>query len=480
MKPEFLADNELHTQIQYRLIEQISESERRYRELVENLREIVFKCDRMGKITLLNKAWTLTLGYETSECLNHLMDDYLYAEDRELWLNFVTQMHEKLELVCWELRFHHKNAEIIWLELSARSENEGEISGSLTNITDRKQAQEALKDANQALETRIKQLRIENQERQQAEATLQATLKELQQTHSQLIHAEKMSSLGQLVAGIAHEINNPINFIYGNISYANDYIQDLLALVILYQKYYPIPVSEIQEKTKQIDLNFLLLDLPKLISSMHVGAKRICEIVLSLRNFSRLDEAEIKDVDIHEGINSTLMILQNRLKGINKQNPIQVIKQYGKLPQVECYASQINQVFMNLLSNAIDAVLSRCTSEAIYRAERNQLTKEENSLSFKPTISIHTEVESDRYIKIKIIDNGIGMTEATKKRIFDPFFTTKPVGQGTGLGLSISYQIIVEKHGGRLECLSELGQGTEFLIQLPISLSKLQELTILD
>jgi two-component system, NtrC family, sensor kinase len=475
MKPEFLADNELHTQIQYRLIEQISESERRYRDLVENLREIVFKCDRVGTITLLNKAWTLTLGYETSECLNHAMNDYLYIEDRELWLNFLTQVHTKLELACWELRFHHKNTEIIWLELSARCENEGEISGSLTNITDRKQAQAALKEANQALETRIEQLRLENHERKQTEATLQATLKELQQTHSQLIHAEKMSSLGQLVAGIAHEINNPINFIYGNISYANDYIQDLLELVVLYQQYYPTPVQDIQKKIKQIDLNFLLLDLPKLISSMHIGAKRICEIVLSLRNFSRLDEADIKAVDIHEGINSTLMILQNRLKGTNKQNPIQVIKEYDKLPQVECYASQINQVFMNLLSNAIDAVLSRCPSEAINRKVQDRaMPEEDNSLSFfNPTIYIYTKAVSDRYVEIKIIDNGSGMNETTRKRIFDPFFTTKPVGQGTGLGLSISYQIVVEKHGGVLECSSELGKGTEFLIQLPISLSKL-------
>ncbi|RCJ40175.1 PAS domain-containing sensor histidine kinase [Nostoc minutum NIES-26] len=485
MTPEFLADNELHTQIQYRLIEQISESERRYRELVENLREIVFKCDKTGNLTLLNKAWTLTLGYSASECLNRPMDDYLHAEDRELWLNFLTQMYTQQDLACWELRFHHKNTEIIWLELSARSEAQGEISGSLTNITDRKRAQAALKEANAALQMRIEQLRVENRERKQTEATLvqsreqlkeqkqqlEATLQELRQTQSKLIHAEKMSSLGQLVAGIAHEINNPINFIYGNIIHANEYIQDLLDLVCLYQQQYCAPVKEIQEKIKNIELNYLLADLPRLMSSMQMGADRISEIVLSLRNFSRLDEAEIKPVDIHEGINSTLMILQSRLKGANNHIPIQIIKEYGELPQVECYAGQLNQVFMNLLSNAIDAVVSRCQSEAIDGEYYQGVQERDRELSFTPMIEIHTEVAGDRYIVIRIIDNGIGMTEVTRRRIFDPFFTTKPVGKGTGLGLAISYQIVVEKHGGLLECSSEVDKGTEFLIKLPLGLS---------
>ncbi len=499
MKPEFLADNELHTQIQYRLIEQISESERRYRELVENLREIVFKCDKAGNLTLLNKAWTLTLGYSATECLNHPIDDYLHAEDRQLWLNFLTQMHTKQDLACWELRFHHKSSEIIWLELSARSEAQGEISGSLTNITDRKRAQAALtnitdrkraqaalREANEALQMRIEQLRFENHERRQTEATLlqsreqlrqqtqqlETTLQELKQTQAKLLHAEKMSSLGQLVAGIAHEINNPVNFIYGNIIHANEYIQDLLDLVCLYQQHYSTPVKDIQNKMRKIDLTFLLSDLPRLMSSMQMGADRISEIVLSLRNFSRLDEAEIKAVNIHEGIDSTLMILQSRFKAGKDRSPIQIIKEYGELPQVECYAGQLNQVFMNLLSNAIDAVVSRYKSEAVNEEIRhcNLLEGDEERTLFTPMIRIHTEVVGELYVAIRIIDNGIGMNELTRKQIFDPFFTTKPVGKGTGLGLSISYQIIVEKHGGVLECSSELGQGTEFLIHLPISL----------
>jgi two-component system NtrC family sensor kinase len=487
MKPDLLADNELHTQIQYRLIEKISESERRYRELVENLREIVFKCDQAGNITLLNKAWTMTLGYSAEECLNRPIDDYLHAEDREVWLNFLSQMYDNQDLAGRELRFHHKNSEIVWLELSARSEDQGEICGSLTNITDRKRAQAALKEANEALQMRIKQLRVENLERKQTEATLlesreqlkeqkqqlEATLKELKQTQTKLIQAEKMSSLGQLVAGIAHEINNPINFIYGNIIHANDYIKELLNLVNLYHQNYSVPAEDIQKQIKKIDLIFLLEDLPKLMTSMQMGADRICEIVLSLRNFSRLDEAEIKPVDIHEGINSTLMILHSRLKLINDRHFIQVIKEYGELPQVECYAGQLNQVFMNLLSNAIDAVVSRCKSEVINEETQLQLIPEEETelSSFIPTIKIHTEVICDAYVAIRIIDNGTGMSELIKKHIFDPFFTTKPVGQGTGLGLSISYQIIVEKHGGMLECYSELGKGTEFLIKLPIALS---------
>ncbi|MBW4644680.1 MAG: PAS domain S-box protein [Goleter apudmare HA4340-LM2] len=490
MKPEFLADNELHTQIQYRLIEQISESERRYRELVENLREIVFKCDRSGNITLLNKAWTLTLGYDTAECLNRAIDDYLHAEDRELWLNFLNQMDSQQFLNCQELRFHHKDTEIVWLELSARSEDQGEISGSLTNITDRKRAQAALKEANAALQMRIEQLRFENRERKQTEATLlqsreqlkqqkqqlEATLKELKQTQTKLIHAEKMSGLGQLVAGIAHEINNPVSFIQGNINYANEYIQDLLDLVDLYQQHYSTPEKEIQTKINKMELNFLQADLPKLMSSMQMGADRIGEIVLSLRNFSRLDEADLKPVDIHEGIESTLMILQSRLKGLKNHSFIEVIKKYGELPLVECYAGQLNQVFMNLISNAIDAVSSRCLNEVVDidgEFQHQVLPESEQEISaFAPTIEIYTEVVSDFYVAVRIIDNGTGMTEMTRKRIFDPFFTTKPVGQGTGLGLSISYQIIVEKHGGVLECSSELGKGTEFLIQLPILLSR--------
>jgi GAF domain-containing protein len=286
---------------------------------------------------------------------------------------------------------------------------------------------------------------------------LEQTLQKLQKTQTHLVQSEKMSSLGQLVAGVAHEINNPVNFIYGNLVHASDYTEDLLGLLQLYQEQYPNPTPDIQSEITEIDLDFLIEDLPKLLDSMKVGAERICEIVSSLRSFSRIAEAEIKAVDIHEGLDSTLMILQNRLK-IKPEHPgIQVIKEYGNLPKVECYAGQLNQVFMNLITNALDAI-----------DEQNYQRTLEEIKAHPSSIRLRTEVFNSEYAVIRISDNGPGMTEQVKQRLFDPFFTTKPVGTGTGLGLSISYQIVVEKHGGQLYCLSELGKGTEFVIQIPL------------
>ncbi|MBD2361760.1 GAF domain-containing protein [Anabaena minutissima FACHB-250] len=288
-------------------------------------------------------------------------------------------------------------------------------------------------------------------------AQLEKTLIELQETQTKLIQNEKMSSLGQLVAGIAHEINNPVNFIHGNLCHANEYTQQLLELLALYQSYYPQPHNKISQALEGIDLDFVIEDLPKIISSMQVGAERIRSIVLSLRNFSRLDESENKLVNIHEGINNTLLILQHRLKANPDFSGIKVIKDYGDLPLVECYAGQMNQVFMNILSNAIDAL------------EEQGL---ENK-SIKPEICISTQISLDNYrLLIRIADNGLGMNQELKNRIFDPFFTTKSVGKGTGLGLAISYQIVVEKHGGTIDCVSEVGMGTEFWIEIPIKLAR--------
>ncbi|MEP0757164.1 CBS domain-containing protein [Trichocoleus sp. DQ-A2] len=296
---------------------------------------------------------------------------------------------------------------------------------------------------------------------QQAEH-LEQTLHQLQKTQAQLIQTEKMSSLGQLVAGIAHEINNPINFIYGNLSYAGQYVQDLLNLLQLYIKHHPQPEAEIQTEIEAIDLEFLKTDLPKLLGSMKVGANRIRDLVLSLRNFSRLDEAQQKFVNIHDGINSTLLILQNQLEAKAGRSGIKIIKEYGNLPAVECLGGQINQVFMNILSNAIDAL------EEVFAKESWGMAHGEDSIdSQPPTIWIRTELVGKNQVAIRIEDNGIGMTEAVRRQMFDPFFTTKPVGKGTGLGLSICYQI-VEKHGGQLKCISAPGEGTEFVIQIPI------------
>ena len=270
---------------------------------------------------------------------------------------------------------------------------------------------------------------------------------ELKQTQSQLIQTEKMSSLGQMVAGIAHEINNPVNFIRGNIDYANKYIQDLTDLVTLYQEYYPNPPDAILERIEDIELEFLREDLPKTLSSMKMGADRIHEIVVSMRNFSRSDDGNMKSADIHEGIDSTLVILNHRLK-----QGIQVIKQYGKLPAVECSPAQLNQVFMNVIGNAIDAL------EEVKKGDKG----------YSPTIWISTEVTAHNTVTVKIRDNGPGIAAACAQHIFDPFFTTKSIGKGTGLGLAISYQIVA-KHHGKIEVNSQIGQGTEFVITLPVA-----------
>ncbi|MCC5638697.1 PAS domain S-box protein [Nostoc sp. CHAB 5844] len=295
----------------------------------------------------------------------------------------------------------------------------------------------------------------------QAEQLTEA-LHQLQQTQSQLIQHEKMSSLGQLVAGVAHEINNPVNFIHGNLSYANEYVEDLLNLLNVYREQYPEPTPEIAELEAEVDLEFITDDLSKLLNSMKMGTNRIREIVLSLRNFSRLDEADKKLVDIHEGIDNTLLILHHRWKDNGIGLNISIIKEYGILPLIDCYPGQLNQVLMNILTNAIDAL-----EESIIK--RKDLSNADQELP-KPTIRIQTELLDNNFISIRIADNGYGMTEEIRNRLFDPFFTTKPVGKGTGLGLSISYQIIVEKHGGSLQCISELSKGTEFIIQIPVTL----------
>jgi signal transduction histidine kinase len=321
-----------------------------------------------------------------------------------------------------------------------------------------------LEKANHTLEKRVEQRTQELHEKNQH---LFATLEELQRTQTQLIQTEKMSGLGQLVAGVAHEINNPVNFIYGNLTHTAEYTQHLLELVELYQQTYPATNHQIEEKITEIDLGFMIEDLPKILRSMKVGADRIRQIVLSLRNFSRLDEAEMKPVDIHEGIDSTLMILQNRLKAKPDCPAIEVIKEYDDLPTVECYAGQLNQVFMNILVNAFDALDN-------YNAQLSA----KDALNNPSCITIRTKLLTNdtqpspsKRVVIQIQDNGSGMTQEVRQQVFDPFFTTKPIGQGTGLGLSISYQIVVVKHGGSLQCFSEPGQGAEFWIEIPVEQS---------
>ncbi|MGG6263697.1 ATP-binding protein [Leptolyngbya sp. AN03gr2] len=298
----------------------------------------------------------------------------------------------------------------------------------------------ALANSHAALEDRV----------EERTAELKNTLVELQRTQAQVIQSEKMSSLGQMVAGVAHEINNPVNFIHGNLRHVQEYTEDLLELVQLFQQSASPHRPELQTRAKEIDLEFLQADLPKVLASMQLGTDRIRDIVLSLRNFSRLDEAKFKSVNIHEGIESTLLILQHRFKPTPQRPAIEIIKDYGDLPQVECYAGQLNQVLMNILANAIDAL------EDIQGQQELRC------------ITIRTSKVGSDWVQIAIADNGVGIPEEVKRRIFEPFFTTKPVGKGTGLGMSISYQAIQETHKGKLECFSTLGKGTEFVIQIPI------------
>ncbi len=349
-------------------------------------------------------------------------------------------------------------------ELQATIEQDDEI-GTLANafnqliravkelLHQQKAANEQLENYSQILESKVEE---RTQELSDKNTQLQQLLEELQRTQVQTVQSEKMSALGQMVAGVAHEINNPVNFIHGNLTYVQEYAQNLLGFVQLYQKHYPDPAPEIKAEAEEVDLEFVQADLLKVLDSLKVGTERIRQIVLSLRNFSRMDEADFKAVDIHEGIDSTLLILQHRLKDRPERPAIQVICDYGNLPSVECYPGQINQVFMNILANAIDAL-----EEANFKRTYQEIKKNPSQ------ITIQTSLIDLKWIKIAISDNGIGMSESVQKRIFDPFFTTKSVGKGTGLGMPISYQIVTEKHGGKLDSFSIPGEGTQFIVQIP-------------
>ncbi|WP_446866585.1 ATP-binding protein [Phormidesmis sp. 146-12] len=349
------------------------------------------------------------------------------------------------------------------LQAPVTSQDEvGELTTALNQLIWKvKYLLQAQIEANEQLEvyshTLEQQVETRTHELSEKNSSLEQTLKELERTQMSLIQSEKMSSIGQMVAGVAHEINNPVNFIHGNLSYVEEYAQDLLRLLQLYQQDCPNPSPQLQAEIAAIEVDFLVEDLTKVVQSMYLGTDRIREIVLSLRNFSRLDEAEIKAVNLHEGIDSTLVILNNRLKANSQRPEIQVIKEYGQLPLVNCYAGPLNQVFMNILSNAIDAL-----------EESNQERTFEEIKANPNTIRIYTEVTSNHWATVRIADDGKGMSETVRSKLFDPFFTTKSVGQGTGLGLSISYQIVVEKHGGKLSCRSAIRQGTEFAIQIPL------------
>jgi signal transduction histidine kinase len=364
---------------------------------------------------------------------------------------------------CCQLKANPETKDIPVIFMTALSETANKVEGfqlgAVDYITKPFQQEEVL--ARVKLHLKLfdlsQKLEQKNTLLEQKVAEVSQAYINLQQAQLQLVQCEKMSGLGQMAAGIAHEINNPVNFIYGNLTHAKDYIEDVMGLLSLYQTEYPNPTPRIQAEQKAIDLDFIEDDLRKLFNSMTLGAQRIHEIVKSMRIFSRLDEAHAKAIDIHEGIDSTLTILHHRLKAKPEQAAIEVFRDYGQLPLIECYAGQLNQVFMNILSNAVDAL-----------EESNQQQSPNNRINQPGKIQITTETIGDQWIAVRIADNGPGISEAVRTKLFDPFFTTKPVGKGTGLGLSISYEIVVEKHGGKLYCQSAPGQGTEFVIEIPI------------
>lgn len=366
--------------------------------------------------------------------------------------------------VCTHLKSNPNYASIPIIFLTASTEKEYLLKafkqGAVDYITKLFEGEEVLVRIENQLRLRLQEQQLQQlaQKEQEKATKLETTLQELKQTQTQLIQAKKMSSLSQTVAGIAHEINNPINFISGNLHYIRGYFQDLLSLVQLYQEIYPHPRPEIVERQEEIAIDFLVEDWEKIIYSMENGTQRINQLILLLRRFSRLDEAQIKSTDIHEDIDNTIRILQNRLKALGNRPEIQVIKEYGQLPKITCYTSQLNQVFMNLLNNAIEALEEKVNIQG-------------ETFKEPLTITISTDVVTHNFISIQIADNGCGMSPEVQQHIFDPFFTTKTVGSGMGLGLAISYQIVVDTHKGKLRCVSVPGQGTELIVEIPVNLA---------
>ncbi|MBD1937108.1 response regulator [Microcoleus sp. FACHB-68] len=321
----------------------------------------------------------------------------------------------------------------------------------IREVEARAAAEVALIELTQQLEQRVDERTLE----------LKNALQNLQKTQIQLIQSEKLATLGQLLAGVAHEINNPVSSISGNLSHMVTASTDLINHLQLYQRQYPNSLPEIAEHAENIELEYLVEDIPQILNSMKFGTERIRSLSVSLRNFYRTDTSSKVPVNIHEGLDSTLLILQHRLKACSNHPAIEVIKEYGNLPAVNCYPGQLNQVFMNLLANAIDAL-----EEAVVNG---QLSVIEGTAKNTPTIWISTEVLEGNYVDIRVKDNAAGITQETQKHLFEPMFTTKPVGKGTGLGLSISREIVEEKHGGRIKCISSPGQGTQFVLEIPIN-----------
>ncbi|MGQ4646514.1 ATP-binding protein [Lyngbya aestuarii] len=454
-----------------RLENSTRQAQHKYQSLFDNAIEGLYQATLDGRYQVCNPALARFYGYESpAKLLTYLTDirGQLYV-DPNRYTELIELLHSRDTISEFESQVYRQDGSIIWIAEKVRvvRDKNGNFlyyEGFVNDITKRKLAEKSLQKSEAKFVIQTQQL--------------EQALSQLHQTQAQLLEMEKMSSLGQLLACVAHDVNDPVSFVCNNIIPARQYTNDLLTLLALYLKYYPQPVPEIQKAAEEIDLDFLVEDFPKTLSSMQSGAQRIHHIVQSLRNFSRLDQAEMEPLDLHQGIDSTLLIINNRLQANGEKPGIRVFKEYGDLPLVECYGCLLLQVFMNLLCNAIDALEE--LRVATFKAEGSQLQLAKEP-SATPSIRIITEVISDNtddgedsasQVVVRIIDNGPGMSEEVRARIFDPFFTTKPVGKGTGLGLAISHDIIIEKHRGQLKCISRGERGTEFRIELPLRARK--------
>lgn len=363
--------------------------------------------------------------------------------------------------VCQALKSDPKTSHIPVIFLSALDDPLDKVKafqvGGIDYITKPFQIEEVLARVHSQLTIRYLTQNLEAQVTKRTEELTQA-LQDLQEAELQLVQTEKMATLGQLISGIAHEINNPIGFIEGNLDLVNKGVKHLLEHLHLYQKNVPDPAAEVEENAEKIELEYLVEELPEMMDSMKIGTDRIRQLSISLRLFSRADPSQKIAADLHEGLDSTLVILKHRLKAHKNRPEIQIIKKYGNLPPVKCYPNQLNQVFMNLLANSIDAI-----------DEFGEVRSYAEMARSSHHIVIRTAVSPDRTkVAIEIADNGPGMSPDVKERIFDRLFTTKPPGKGTGLGLSISRQIVVDKHRGRIRCSSTPGEGTKFIIEIPV------------